>query len=318
MLELAVPGKDALSDKLERTARLSGLSGGSLMEKHQDLFRAAADAYPHLPARRRDRLIGFYFTAALAATEMTPTLIGRGWSRIEVDAPFEGGELFLYTTIRQLPNELRPPRAPLAFIPRFARTEFSSELISRWAAVERADLERADLAGWPLQAGYHRPHDVGAPLAPGVEPFKAFTQLKEWLRLTSAQLTSLLGIKRTTPNAWDREGRKPRPETEVRLFRLHAYVSDLARRPDAAEQLARVRPVLPVLTKAIYSEAALPSDTLELAGVDIPFDWRKLNAFQAKNKIPITADEEGAPLGEAPTLEGIVVEEDEDDLGLLY
>jgi len=151
-----------------------------------------------------------------------------------------------------------------------------------------------------------------------VEPFRAFNDLKGWLSLTSRQLAELLGIKRTTPNAWDREGRKPRPETQLRLDRLHSYIEQLAQQPDSAERLARIRPALPMLMKAIEAEAAINSTTLQSAGVEIPLDWRRLNAFQAANRIEITENEDGTPVVTAPPLTAVVTEEDEDDLDLLY
>jgi len=70
--------------------------------------------------------------------------------------------------------------------------------------------------------------------------------------------------------------------------------------------------------KAINAEAGLTSTTLTDAGIEIPLDWRRLNAFLASNRVAMTADEDGTPIAEAPPVEAMVIEEDEDDLDLLY
>jgi hypothetical protein len=314
VLDVALAAERRIDEKLEQTIRLSGFSGRDVLQKHRDLFVNAQEACPQLPDVHCAQVVRFYFTAALAATEMTRGVLGGGRRDLEFDEPSgAGGKVIFYAKTTQLPSELRPPRSPRFVVPSLLRTQFSYELGGVVSSFEQSsDLSLL----WPkaISGSYRRSQHEAAL----IEPFKAFTELKQWLKLSSHQLTSLLGIKRTTPNAWKREGRTPRPETEYRLRKLHAYVSGLANRPDAQDQLARIRPALPILTKAIYAEAAIPSETLEAAGVDIPFDWRKLNKFQAANEIPMAADEDGTPLIETPAVEGMVIGEDEDDLDLRY
>jgi hypothetical protein len=315
MFDLAVPTTGQGNELDERAYLGFGFSSGDF-EKHRHLLETAREACPQVPAIRCNQLVRFYFTAALAATEITPALRDRWKNAIEVDAPSGRGEkLIFYSAHTALARELQPPRSPRFVIAAFGGTDFSREPRGIGSFFE----SEPDLTHALFRTHEARPkRAVVRQASTEIEPFKAFTELKQWLRLSSKQLAQLIGIKRTTPNAWKREGRRPRPETELRLLRLHRYVSELASRPDAANELAQIRPVLPVLTKAIYAQAALPSETLHAAGVDIPFDWRKLNAFQARTKIAITADEDGGPLGKQPEIEGMLIEEDEDDLDLLY
>jgi DNA-binding XRE family transcriptional regulator len=62
------------------------------------------------------------------------------------------------------------------------------------------------------------------------DAFRAFTELRQWLRLSVPETASLVGVRRTTPNAWERDGREPRPATARRLYQLHALVGSLIRR----------------------------------------------------------------------------------------
>jgi DNA-binding XRE family transcriptional regulator len=65
---------------------------------------------------------------------------------------------------------------------------------------------------------------------PRSKAFRAFTELRRWLRLTATEAADLIGVKRTTPNAWQREGREPRPASARRLYQLHSIVSSLVRK----------------------------------------------------------------------------------------
>lgn len=324
MLDLAPPisSKPRGGERLQKTAKLAALSSDDLESKYQDLLASAIESCPDLPASRCAPLVGFYFTAGLAAKQMTPS-----WRHeIELihsdEAP--GTQTIFYTlTNPGLPVELRFPKSPQlrpATIPNTGFSDFEplrvalSSNIFRHSLTSYSDLLSASgIAALPAIAPTRRSKPAHTP-----DAFTAFTELKGWLHLTSTQLAGLLGIKRTTPNAWKREGRTPRAETEMRLMRLHRYIADLAERPEASEQLARIRPALPTLTRAIYAQAAISSETLAAAGIDIPFDWRKLNAFQATSEIRIDTDEDGAPLVRGDKVTGTVVTEDEDDLDLDY
>ncbi|SRR6266545_4223835 len=314
MLEIVPATRPAKAEKLERALRATGFGGTQTLERHADLLSSAEESCPHLPASNCDQLVRFYFMAALAATEMTPAF-GDKW---EKDVPVEGeeasGKIFVVFATRNWVRELRPPRTP-RFLP-IASMETTPLLEGERFPSTPGERE---LRNWLVHRAAGRALSAATVTSPAAtDPFKAFTELKQWLHLSSKQLTSLLGIKRTTPNAWKREGRKPRYDTQLRLERLHAYVEELASDPDAAEKLARVRPILPTLMKAIDADAALPSATLEEAGVQIPFDWRRLNAFQAANAFRIAADEDGTEIGIADPVKGSVIEEDEDDLDLAY
>lgn len=358
MLELAA-SPVAREQKLERTLWATGFRGANPLEANRDLIETAEESCPQIPASRCDQIVRFYFTAALAATEITPR---PEW----IAAAEEGEPWILISGRRAIPRELQPPRSPrLTFISTGGgKTEASlTRLMEAVSDLQQppfnllhqtqsaitgqlqglATQQRAiadQLSQSYLQAFAAQQRAIGGRLAKAhrqafaaervvtgqlarsafasVEPFRAFNDLKKWLSLTSRQLTGLLGIKRTTPNAWDREGRKPRPETQLRLDLLHSYVAKLAQQPDSAERLARIRPALPMLMKAIEAEAAINSTTLEGAGVEIPLDWRKLNAFQAANRIEITEDEDGTPIVRGPSLTAVVTDEDEDDLDLRY
>lgn len=60
--------------------------------------------------------------------------------------------------------------------------------------------------------------------------FRVFTELRDWLNLSAHEATTLVGVGRTTPNAWEREGREPRPRQARRLYQLHGLVGTLVRR----------------------------------------------------------------------------------------
>jgi hypothetical protein len=60
--------------------------------------------------------------------------------------------------------------------------------------------------------------------------YRTFVELADWLGLTQAQTAELLGMGRTTPLAWEREGHEPQPARARRLYQTHALVSTLVRR----------------------------------------------------------------------------------------
>jgi len=64
----------------------------------------------------------------------------------------------------------------------------------------------------------------------------------------------------------------------------------------ALDDLQLMKAALPLLVAAARVGVAIPSDTLETLGVELPFDWRALNEFQARFPIALTHDEQGAPL----------------------
>lgn len=66
------------------------------------------------------------------------------------------------------------------------------------------------------------------------------------------------------------------------------------------DQLESLRDALPLLLAALRSGVAIPSDTLDRLGVELPADgWQDLNAFQAAFPLELTHGEDGAPLARA-------------------
>jgi hypothetical protein len=62
------------------------------------------------------------------------------------------------------------------------------------------------------------------------EAYRAFKQLGAWLSVDDEQVSDMLGIGRTTPYAWKREAREPRPENARRVYEYHAVLDSLRRR----------------------------------------------------------------------------------------
>ena len=74
-----------------------------------------------------------------------------------------------------------------------------------------------------------------APIA-STEPaaYKAFKDLAAWLEAEDSQIADMVGIGRTTPYAWKREGHEPRAATAQRIYEHHATLDSLSRRLGAA------------------------------------------------------------------------------------
>jgi DNA-binding transcriptional regulator YiaG len=95
----------------------------------------------------------------------------------------------------------------------------------------------------------HRPElrvvEVKSPQRPTSIAFTMFDEIREWLSLTTDETARLVGVGRTTPLAWEREGREPRPASARRLYQVHSIVSALVMRvgePAAVEWLERGDP----------------------------------------------------------------------------
>jgi hypothetical protein len=80
-----------------------------------------------------------------------------------------------------------------------------------------------------------------------------------------------------------------------------------------AEQL---RGLSPLLLAAISAGAAIPSQALAERGIEIEFNWRKVNRFQAVLPIRITHSEGGTALPTLPKASHIPVPESDDDFQL--
>lgn len=74
---------------------------------------------------------------------------------------------------------------------------------------------------------------VGTPLRAHVDAqprssaFRAFKELAVWLNRTERETAQLVGVGRTTPYTWERDGREPRPRSARRLYETHAFVRQL-------------------------------------------------------------------------------------------
>jgi hypothetical protein len=62
------------------------------------------------------------------------------------------------------------------------------------------------------------------------QAYRTFVELADWLGMTQEKTANLLGMGRTTPLAWQREGHEPQPARARRLYQTHALVSTLMRR----------------------------------------------------------------------------------------
>lgn len=67
-----------------------------------------------------------------------------------------------------------------------------------------------------------------ADLAPAA--YRAFKDLARWLDAEDTQVADMVGIGRTTPYTWVREGREPRPATSQGIYEHHATLDSLQRR----------------------------------------------------------------------------------------
>jgi DNA-binding XRE family transcriptional regulator len=79
---------------------------------------------------------------------------------------------------------------------------------------------------------------VDPPTTKTSRAFEMFTELREWLNLTTEEAAALIGVGRTTPLAWERAGHEPRPATARRLYQAHSIVQGLVKRlgQDAATE----------------------------------------------------------------------------------
>ncbi len=57
--------------------------------------------------------------------------------------------------------------------------------------------------------------------------------MSDWLLLSDADAATLVGLGRTTPYSWQRDGHEPRPKNARRSFETYALVDALVRRMGA-------------------------------------------------------------------------------------
>lgn len=119
--------------------------------------------------------------------------------------------------------------------------------------------------------------------------FRAFKDLGRWLALSDTEVATMVGIRRTTAYAWERDGHEPRPATVRRLMQQHALVASvidrlgepagqawlLASSPNIAERLlegdiASVDRQISDLVFARTTETSLPGAFIDDEEPDIP------------------------------------------------
>ena len=67
--------------------------------------------------------------------------------------------------------------------------------------------------------------------------YQAFKDLCRWLNLTDEEAARVVGVRRTTPYAWERDGTRPRPETARRMYQVHAAIAALVQRYSEEEAM---------------------------------------------------------------------------------
>lgn len=77
------------------------------------------------------------------------------------------------------------------------------------------------------------------PAATDPPAFRAFRDLRRWIDASDEEIADMVGIGRTTPYAWRRQGHEPRPSTTQRLYEYHATLDSLRRRLGSAMVLRR-------------------------------------------------------------------------------
>lgn len=69
-----------------------------------------------------------------------------------------------------------------------------------------------------------------APAVAAPPAYQAFKDLARWLEAEDGEVAKAVGIGRTTPYSWKRDGREPRADTVRRLYEYHATLLALHRR----------------------------------------------------------------------------------------
>lgn len=64
----------------------------------------------------------------------------------------------------------------------------------------------------------------------GPSAYEAFKALGRWLDADDAAIADMVGVGRTTPYAWKRDGREPRAATTQRIYEYDATIDSLRRR----------------------------------------------------------------------------------------
>jgi hypothetical protein len=67
---------------------------------------------------------------------------------------------------------------------------------------------------------------VSEPIAEPAPPpaYVAFEELRDWIGMTAAEVADVIGVGRTTPYTWLRQGCEPQPTTSRRLYQVHSII----------------------------------------------------------------------------------------------
>jgi hypothetical protein len=103
-----------------------------------------------------------------------------------------------------------------------------------------ADFESTPVTMAPTRAGILNvlvSASADEPMAPerGPAAYRAFKDLAHWLDADDMQIADMVGIGRTTPYTWKRDGREPRAATAQSIYEHHATLDSLRRRLGAHE-----------------------------------------------------------------------------------
>jgi hypothetical protein len=142
----------------------------------------------------------------LAETDIGVLAHGRGWHEVDAAlwlAPF-GSEL---ATEAITADETQSPIEWLAY----AFGTATQEAPTTTQVVDLSGVEVAD----EVEDGHVS------------QAFDAFKDLVRWLQATDDEVASMVGVGRTTPYAWKRDGREPRRSTVRKLFQTHAVLAGL-------------------------------------------------------------------------------------------
>jgi hypothetical protein len=103
----------------------------------------------------------------------------------------------------------------------FAYTSGGALLVAEAKVFEPTPSTIEQSRGWVV------PVDPAASDPPAYEAFKA---LGRWLNADDAAIADMVGVGRTTPYTWKRDGREPRAATSQRIYEYHATLDALRRR----------------------------------------------------------------------------------------
>jgi len=103
-----------------------------------------------------------------------------------------------------------------------AYTRSGAFLIAEVKVFEPTPSTFEQTGAWIRTAARDTPHDPSA--------YEAFKALGRWLDADDAAIADMVGVGRTTPYAWKRDGREPRAATTQRMYEYDATIDSLQRR----------------------------------------------------------------------------------------